>query len=113
MHWIMKKKMEETMGQIACARHIFLKDGSKGGIFYMPFPLTLMTGLQLITKEIYTYSLKNKLTLVRCKVPKGEKDGKKGKKPKKNRVDFDCVLQIKTFMVTCPPHVVSLNLNKA
>ena len=85
MHQIMKKKMmEETTGQIAHARHVFLKDGSKGHIFYMPVPLTLMTGLQLITKEIYADRLKNKLTLVRCEVPKGVKDAKKGKKLKKN-----------------------------
>ena len=71
-----------------------------------------MTGLQLITKEIYADRLKNKLTLVRCEVPKGVRDGKKGKKLKKNQVGFDCVLQIKTFMAICPPHVVSLNLNK-
>ena len=69
-----------------------------------------MTGLQIITKAIYADRLKNKLTLVRCEVPKGVKDSKNGKKLKKNQVDFDCVLQIKTLMAMCPPCVVSLNL---
>ena len=71
-----------------------------------------MTDLQLITKEICADRLKNKLTLVRCEVPKAVKDGKKGKNLKKNCVEFDCVLQIKTFMAMCPTYVVSLNLNK-
>ena len=49
----------------------------------MSIPLTLMTGLQLITEEIYADRLKNKLTLVRCEVPKGVKDGKEWKTKEK------------------------------
>ena len=77
MNWITKTRMENT-GQIAPARCVFLKDGSKGHIFYMHVPLTLMTGLQIIVKEMYHDRLKNKLTLVPCEVPKGVKDGKNG-----------------------------------
>ena len=103
MNQITKKKTETT-GLIVLTRHVFLKDGSKGHILYMHVPLTLMTGLQVITKEIYADRLKNKLTLVRCEVSKGVKDSKNGK----NRRKIELILIVfcrSKHSWQCAPHM--------